>query len=432
MAETNERRALAARLADAWRVLFNQRQDQGEMSKDWYDRLMLVSAQSKAGPNVTQDTALQATVVLACVRVIAEGVAQTPWALKRLQDDGRSWEPDEQHPISKLLRKPNSFQTGYEFKETLTMHAALTGNGRAAKIRNSLGNVIELIPLLPANVVARQRDDYSKFYELTTRNGAVVTLEAKDVLDIPGPSWDGVTGLNAVRMAREAIGLSMAAEESHARLHGNGVRMSGILSSPTPLSPESAKRIAEDWREAFAGSRNAYKVPVLESGLDFKPMSMTAVDAQHLETRRFQIEEICRAMRVFPQMVMSSDKTTTFASAEQFFLAHVNHTLAPWLQRWAERLDLHLLPPTTERKLWLQFDLNGLAPGDASTRARYYAAMLNAGIMTPNEAREREGLNPVEGGDELRSPLNLAPLAQDKGEAGDAGDTPPEPKDNQE
>jgi len=415
MAEKANGRGAAARVAAAWRVL-TRNDDAKAAPPDWWARILETASRANSGVRVTTDTALQATVVLACARVISEGVAQTPWSLKRRQADRRTWLPDETHPVAQLLRKPNEFQTGFEFKETLTMHAVLGAGGRAVKLRNSQGRVVELIPLVPKNVIKKQRDDYSVFYEVhTARGGQPIIMEGRDVLDIAGTSWDGVNGLEAVKLAREAIGLSLATEESHARLHANGVRFAGVLTTPAALGNEAATRIKDDWAEAFGGTKNWYKTPVLEGGMDFKQLGMSAVDAQHLETRRFQIEEICRAMRVFPQMVMHSDKTATFASAEQFFLAHVTHTLGPWVQRWAERLDLHLLAPSTERDLWVHFDLNGLAPGDARTRADYVTKLAAGGIITPNEARSLlpEGLNPLAGGDDLRAPLNQAPVDQE-------------------
>ena len=401
--------SLGARLSMAWSAL--TKREAPSPPRDWFERVFMQMGEAKSGQTVTVETALKATAVLACARVIAEGCAQVPVYVKTIARDGQTWTEDERHPLALFLRAPNAWQTGYEFRETLIMHAAVAGGGfawinRAAQNRAG----IEAVPILPQRVTISQREDYSILYKVRTAAGSEIEIPAGDMLHLPGPSWDGARGLAPVQLAREAIGLSLATEESHARMHKNGVRLSGILTTPAALGPDAADRLREDWDKAFSGTANSFGTPVLEHGLEFKPMGMTGVDAQHIETRRYQIEEICRAFRVFPQMVMQADKTTTFASAEQFFLAHITHTLGPWIERLSQRLERALITPRADARTWLHFDLSGLAPGDAKTRSSFYSVMVNAGVMTPNEARLKEGLNPLPGGDTLRAPVNLAPI----------------------
>lgn len=356
----------------------------------------------KAGVSVSLASALRVSVVLACARVISEGVAQIPFKLYRSRIDGGA-DPATDLPLYKILwRQPNDWMTSFEFRETLTLHAVLTGNGFAYKNRVR-GRVAELIPMMPAQVKVCQAPDYSLAYELTGQNGqAIGTVGQEEMLHLRGPSWNGVVGLDMIREAREAIGLAIATEETHSRFHANGARPSGILSPKNPLSQDQVKDIKASWDAANAGVDKVGKTAMVPVAMEYKQMVMTGVDAQHLETRRFQIEEVCRNMRVFPMMVMQSDKTATFASAEQFFIAHVIHTLAPWVQRWEEVADRDLVSELKQPDLYSKMSVKGLLRGDSAAQATFYERALGAArpetaYMLRNEVRELEELNPVPG-----------------------------------
>nr|BDD44152.1 histone H1 [bacterium] len=364
----------------------------------------LLSAQSNSGAAVTRQSALGVTAVLACCRVIAEGIAQTPLHLMRASADGRVKKKALDKNLYRVLhRRPNSWMTSFEFREALTLHAALTGDGLAYKNRVR-GEIRELIPLVPGSTTWEQQPDGSFIYEVSDGKQVLGTFTGKDILHLRGPSWDTVGGLEVVKTAREAIGLAISTEEYQARLHANGGRPSGVLSTSAKLSEDRIDKLRKHWQQTYGGTQNAFRTAVLDGAWEFKQMALSSVDAETMAARRFQIEEICRAFRVFPQMIMQSDKTSTYASAEQFFIAHVIHSLGPWFERWEQVLDRDLLPRYTD--LFSHFDLKGLTRGSLKDRGDYFVKMAGIGVYSPNEIREAEGLNPYEGGDEYRVPMN--------------------------
>lgn len=367
---------------------------------------------ARSGVAVSPSTAIEVATVLACVRAIAEGVSQVPIRFYQGGQDGRRV-PVWGHPLARVLnRRPNAWQTGFEFREMMAFHAVLTGNAFAYISR--VGNrVDELIPVEPGRVTVERQADMTLRYWVRWEDGRSTILAASDVWHLRGPSWNGWNGLSAVRLAREAIGLALATELSHADLHRNGVQVSGLYSVSEKLSPEQFIKL-RDWVVANSSGVNSGKPLILDQGATFTPTAMKGVDAQHIETRKHQIEEICRAFRVLPIMVGHSDKTATYASAEQMFLAHVVHTITPWATRIEESAEANLLAPGEE--IEIEHDLKNLMRGAAKDRAEYFAKALGAGgspaWMTPNEVRAEEGQDWIEGGDELPKPAAMtAPAA---------------------
>ena len=366
------------------------------------------SRKTRSGESVTWSTAIEVSTVLACVRVIAEGCAQVPFRLHR--ETGTSRAPVTDHPLSMVLyRRPNPWQTSFEFRETLLFHTVLTGNsycwinrvGRAGKIK-------ELIPLEPGRVEVIRGKDMSLTYRFRPENGDAVDFPDDAIWHIKGPSWDSWRGMETVKLAREAIGLSIALEGSQSDLHKNGLKTSGLYSVDGTLSKERYATLREFFEKEFSTGRPL----ILDQGAKYTPFTMSGADAQHLETRRLQIEEICRAFRVMPIMVGHADKTATYASAEQMFLAHVVHTLMPWYQRIEQSADVNLL---TEQELadgyYTKFNANALLRGAARDRFEAYGKALGSGgspmWMTVNEIRALEDMDPIEGGDELHEPSNV-------------------------
>ena len=382
-----------------------------------------VSGASKTGVTVNAETALQSTTGLACTQAIACGVAMLPCKLYRpLPNGGREEARDD--PLFHLLDlAPNDWQTSVEFIETLVIHAVLCGNGYAFVNRIN-GEARELVPLLPGQIKSEQAADYRLTYRLRPAEGPEIIIPRANMLHLRGPSWNGFLGLDAVRLAREAIGLSLATEETHARLHSNGARPGGVLSTDGNLNEAQIKIVREQWQQTQGGVANAMKTAILQGGLKWTPLAMSGVDGQHIETRRFQIEEICRAFGVFPQMVGHADKTATYASAEQFFLAHVVHTLSRWTRRLEKRLIVDLMTPTQIKAgLYPKFSFQALLRGDNKTRAEFYTALITLGIMTRNEARLLEEMNPLDGLDDPLVPLNMGTQAERDAIAADvAGD----------
>lgn len=366
---------------------------------------------SKSGVAVGLETALKVTTVLAVIRVLAEGVAGMPWKLQRRFDDGRREYAYDMPLFHVLYRRPNEWQSSFEFREQLMFHAALTGNGFAYISRDGNGRVMELLPITPNRVHIKQDKDTKVTYEVRDGSNAMIILKREDVLHIRGPSWDGVRGMDAVALAREAIGLSISAEESQSDLHRNGLQASGIISMQGNLTKEGQERLKERIK-AFKSDGDSMGVLFMDQAAKYEKMAQTGVDSQLLETRRFQIEEICRAFRVFPQMIGHAERAATYASAEQFFLAHVIHTLMPWVQRWEEAAHRDLLGDDADQgdfELVAKMSMQGLMRGDATTRAAFYASGIVNGWLTRADAREFEDLPAIEGLDAPLAPLNMTP-----------------------
>ncbi len=382
-------------------------------------RDQLGSAAAKAGVNVTWRTALEAITATACARVIAEDLGQIPFRLYRSQDRTRL--PASDHPLFDLLdTAPNSIQTSVEFRETIGLHLVFCGNAYIYKVRGSRGQIVELLPYEPQCVTVK-KESWVLTYTISTDGGTMIDVPASDIWHLRGPSWNDWMGLDGVKLAREAIGLAVATEEHGSRLFSNGATPGGLLSTDKELGPDQRKALKESWDAAHAGAKNAYKTSVLWGGMKWTPLGGQSDHMQFLETRKFQVEEVCRAFRVMPIMVGYSDKNSTYASAEQMFLAHVKYTMGPWYSRVEKSANKNLL--TSEERaagLYFKFITNGLLRGDSASRADYYTKMYNIGAINPNEIRDLEDMNPYEGGDQYRVPLNMedpnAP-AEEQGES---------------
>jgi HK97 family phage portal protein len=371
---------------------------------------------SRAGMRVGWSTALRVSAALACVRVIAQGTAQLPLHLYRRRADGGADHVTD-HPVAQILRRPNALQIPLVFRESLAAHATLTGGGYALVTR--VGGVPrELLPLEPHRVVVQRAGDWGLRYRVTWPDSRIDDVDPADMLHlVAGPSWDTIRGLDVVEAAREALGLSLAAENHAAGVFGKGGVPPGILTTAGTLTEENRKGLEESWAKAYGGE-NSGRVPLLTNGLSFTPIGRSAGDVQLTDTRRYQVEDVCRAFGVFPHMIGAGQQAQTYASAEAFFSAHVVHTLQPWIVRIEQTLDQALLSDQDRAEgYYIKHKVAGLLRGNARDRAAYYGAGIKDGWMTRNEVRALEELNPLDGLDEPLQPLNMAP----------AGEAPPEP-----
>lgn len=365
---------------------------------------------SKTGARVNWKTALEVTTALACARVIAEGLAQVPFRLYRKDGDKRVQATD--HPAYDLIAaRPNDWQTSFEFLETLALHLVFCGRAYVWKNRVT-GKLVELLPIEP-NQVEVKRKGWELQYTVTTDEGTRIPVPAADIWHLRGPSWNGWEGLEAVKLIREAIGLALATEEHAARQFSNGAAVGGVLTTEAALKEDQVKLLRESWERTQGGVANAFKTAILWGGIKWMPRAQQNDQAQLIEQRRFQVEEICRAFRVMPIMVGLADKTATYASAEQMFLAHVIHTLGPWYARVEQSADASLLTDKERAAgLYHKFMPQALMRGAHKDRAEYFAKALGSGgspaWMTQDEVRGLEELNPM-GGDaaRLREPSNV-------------------------
>lgn len=393
----------------------------------WTD--LLSFSKSKAGTNVTAASALEVMAVLGCLRVISEDVAQTPLKMFRKRKDGGS-DIETGIALADLLDVgPNDWQTIFEFIENLVIQAALAGNfyGFKNMVR---GRITEIIPLQPGSVSEKWSDAGVPSYLVTAANGESREFPASSVWHVRGPSWDTRTGMSAIRQARDAIGLSMATEDAHARLHANGAQPSGMYSVDASLDAKQYEQLSK-WVFSQVSGVNRSKPLILDRGAKWTPTAQTGMDSQHLETRNHQILEICRAFRVMPIMIGQADKAATYASAEQMFLAHIKYTLMPWYRRLETSINKNLL--TREDRaagIYAKFLPNALMRGTAKDRSEFYYKMWSMGTLSANEIREMEEQNPYDGGEIYRVQLNTTDASKTpESDQDQANEQPPKPQD---
>ena len=378
---------------------------------------------SSSGKRVNERSAMQMTAVYSCVRILSEAIASLPLNVYRYNDDGGK-EKALEHPLYHLLHdEPNPEMTSFIFRETLMTHLLLWGNAYAQIIRNGKGEVVALYPLMPDRMQV-DRDAKGRLYYQYTKNtddaptmeGSTVILDPSDVLHVPGLGFDGLVGYSPIAMAKNAIGLAIAAEEYGSKFYANGAAPSGVLEHPGTLKDPA--RVRDSWNAAFGGSSNSHKVAVLEEGLKYTPISISPNEAQFLETRKFQINEIARIFRVPPHMVGDLEKSS-FSNIEQQSLEFVKYTLDPWVIRWEQALYRALLSEEEKKDYFFKFNVEGLLRGDYASRMNGYATARQNGWMSANDIRELEDLDriPAElGGDLYLVNGNMLPL-QKAGEA---------------
>lgn len=377
------------------------------------------AAASSAGVAVTAKSAIQCGVAFACARVIAEGMSQIPFRLMRKADKTR--EAASEEPLYDLLENaPNSWMTSVEFFDTIGLHLVFAGNAFVWKNRVR-GQIQELLPFEP-RMVEVDFKNWVPTYKVRTDDGKTIDVPAEDMWHIRGPSMNGWFGLEGVKIAREAIGLAMTAEQHAAVTLANAAAPAGILTTDQNLSADQRTQLRSAWTNVHGGRINQGRVAVMSNGMKFVPISSDAESSQLIETRRFAVEEVCRPLRVWPIMVGYSDKTATYASAEQMFLAHVTHTMGPWYRRVEKSATVSLLDPAQRKSgLYFKFFAQALLRGASKERSEFYRTMVASGLMSPNECRELEDLNPYDGGDVFTRQINMGPIDA-------SGNTPtPEP-----
>ena len=373
---------------------------------------------SSAGKRVNERSAMQMTAVYSCVRILAEAVAGLPLHLYRYKEDGGK-EKAIDHPLYLLLHdEPNPEMSSFVLRETLMTHLLLWGNAYAQIIRNGKGEVIALYPLMPDRMTVDRDSKGQLYYEYTvsmddapTVKGSLVRLHPSDVLHIPGLGFDGLVGYSPIAMAKNAIGMAIACEEYGAKFFANGAAPGGVLEHPGTI--KDPQRVRESWQSTFGGSGNSNKIAVLEEGMKYTPIGISPEQAQFLETRKFQINEIARIFRVPPHMVGDLEKSS-FSNIEQQSLEFVKYTLEPWLVRWEQSIQRTLLSPEEKKSYFAKFNVEGLLRGDYASRMSGYATARQNGWMSANDIRELENLDriPAElGGDLYLINGNMTKLA---------------------
>jgi len=371
---------------------------------------------STAGKTVSEKSAMQMTAVYACVRILAESIAGLPLHLFRYDGNGGKARAVD-HPLYFLLHdEPNPEMTSFAFRETLMTHLLLWGNAFAQVIRNGKGAVVALYPLMP-NRMTVDRDKAGRIYyeylrmddEANTMKGTTVRLSPSEVLHVPGLGFDGIVGYSPIAMAKNAIGMAMACEDYGASFFANGATPSAVLEYPGTLKDPA--KVRESWELAHGG-RNSHRIGVLEEGMKYTPIGIPPEQAQFLETRKFQINEIARIFRVPPHMIGDLEKAT-FSNIEHQSLEYVKYTLAPWICRFEQSMARVLLLPDEKKDYTIKFNVDGLLRGDYQSRMQGYAIGRQNGWMSANDIRQLESLDLIpeeKGGDLYLVNGNMAKL----------------------
>jgi HK97 family phage portal protein len=369
--------------------------------------------------NVSIEGALTYAAVYACVRVIAESVASLPLlTYRRLPNGGK--ERAEHHGLFNLLKEqPNPEMTSFEFRELCIAHVCLWGNAYAEIEYSNAGQPVALWPLRPDRMQVQRGEDgdlwyyYARSWGETERQIDWVRLPAWRIHHTRGMSPDGIVGYSPVRMHMEAIGLGLGTQEFGSKFFGNGARPGTILRHPGALSDKAYDRLRSSWENRHQGLENAHRVAILEEGMDVSTIGVPPEEAQFLETRKFQLNDICRIYRVPPHMVADLDKAT-FSNIEHQSLDFVVHTLRPWLVRSEQAIRRDLIAPDERRAIFVEYLVDGLLRGDIKSRYEAYAVGRQNGWLSANDVRLTENMNPIAGGNEYLVPLNMIPA----GEAG--------------
>lgn len=374
------------------------------MSSSELSEMIGLTYDTYSGRRVSPQLAMQLTAVFSCVRVLAESVGMLPCSLYEQLETGNRRAVRER--LNRLLSvNPNNYMTPQEFWKLLIACLCLRGNFYAYKVK-ALGEVVELLPLDPSSVTPKLNSKWEPEYQVTFPDGRHDTLTQDDIWHVRIFTLDGLTGLSPIAYAKQAVGLGLATEEHGSRLFGNGAVTSGVLQTDQYLKDDAWERLKTDFENRHQGLANAHKPMILEMGLKWQQISMTSEDAQFLETRKFQLEEICRIFRVPLHMIQNTDRAT-FNNIENLGIGFINYSLVPYLTRIEQRINAGLVKPSKQGVFYAKFNAGALLRGDMKSRFDAYATGINWGIYSPNECRELEELNPREGGDIWLTPMNM-------------------------
>lgn len=369
--------------------------------KDYYSgsNYTYLFGPTTSGKTVNEFTAMQTTAVYSCVRILAEAVASLPLHVYRYKENGK--ERVYNHHLYHILHnEPNTEMSSFVFRETLMSHLLIWGNAYAQIIRDGAGRVVALYPLLP-NKMTVSRDKNGEIYYIYTttsdenpnfKDYGSVVLRKQDVLHIPGLGFDGLVGYSPIAMAKNAVGMTIATEEYGASFFANGANPGGVLEHPGVL--KDPKKVRDSWNEVYRGTANAHKIAVLEEGMKYQQIGIPPEEAQFLETRKFQINEIARLYRIPPHMVGDLEKSS-FSNIEQQSLEFVKYTLDPWVIRWEQAMQRSLLLPKEKQEFFIRLNVDGLLRGDYQSRMNGYSVARQNGWLSANDIREMEDMNPI-------------------------------------
>jgi HK97 family phage portal protein len=390
----------------------------------------LGSIGSASGMLVSQGTAMTVSAWYACVTIRSEDVARCTPGLFKVDEDGDRGERVTDHPIARLLRKPNRVQTWFEFAEQMQGALMQRTNAYAAILRDRKGDPAELIPINPDAVLVLEAGDGQIFYQvnriglwqMAMLRDFPTAVPAEDMFHLRGFTFNSLMGTPRIGLARDSIGLAMGMDQQASRWMGNGARPAGVLQAKTSLSVEAAKRLKAQWDEFTRGIQNVGSTAVLEQGVEWKQLSLDAGQLDFFNQRNFQVEDICRWFRMPPHKLGRLEKTATTGLAQQN-QDYVSNTIAPDLERWEQKFAYVF--NLFDEDLMVDFDEKQLLKADIKTRYDAHRIGILSGFETPAEARKDEGKKFIKGSDKLLVPANTAALGSEaNGQAADGGGRP--------
>lgn len=392
-------------------------------------RYLFIPARTQAGVSVDHDNALTYAAVWACVRIISETIAMLPCHVYERKRDSASDEPEQNilrfdHPVDWLISmQPNPEIDAGVFWETIIAHCLTWGNGYAEIERDNAGRIVNLWQITPDRVKPDRVNRTGRIiYDVQNSGGGNTILEQRDMLHIHGIGYDGLQGYSVVAMAAQSIGLGMAADQFGSSFFGNGTEPAGILTHPGTLKQDAYDRIKKSWTESHQGPANARKPAILEEGMKWERLSVPPEDAQFLQTRQHQVNEICRWYRVPPHKVADLLRSTN-NNIEHQSIEFVTDTIQPWATRIERAINTQILGSQQRGRMYAKISLQALLRGDTAARGEFYTKLFQMGALSPNEIRALEEMNPVEGGNKRFVQLNLTTL--DK--AGEQPEPPAQP-----
>ena len=382
--------------------------DMGPTSDFWYEP---VTAFNSSGVRITPETAMAISTVYACVRILSNAVGMLPLVVfERMANGGKTRAPN--HPLYSLLHdQPNPRENAFQFKQRMTKSLLLRGNAFSRIVPGPRGFADQLMPLHPDFMRVELLQSGRRRYTYTPPGKSPEPLLEDEVLHLYTMSEDGTVGASLIRLAANSFGLAAATEQYGARLFSNGALHQGILSHPGELKPATRKALQDNFKESVGGLANAHNTLVLQEGMTWTNVSINPDDAQFLETRTFQSAEIAQWFGIPAEMLTIEGRATTWGTGiESLMLGFVTFTLTPWMVLWEQTINNDLI--LNPRRFFVEFIREALLRGDAASRAAFYRTMINTGVMTRNEVRQRENLNFIPGMDEPLIPLHLQSPAE--------------------
>jgi HK97 family phage portal protein len=369
-------------------------------SKD--DWLEVSSPTSGSSIAINRDTALTFSAIWGCIQVLSETLASLPLHVFEEKNDSKIVVRD--HFAYRILHiEPNKLMTSFTWRLSMMVHLLTSGNAYSEIIRKGSADATALMILDPEKVVPALTPSGVLFYKYTNADGIERNIKSENMLHIIGLTLDGINGINPIQAHKEGIETALHTSSFSNTFYKNNAAIGTVLEHPGSLKPDTATRIQKSFDAKFAGKSNAGKTVVLEEGMKLSKMTITQADAQYVETMRFSVEDVCRIYRVPPHMVADLSRSTNNNIEEQG-ISFVRDTMMPYVRRWEDEINRKLFREAEKGIIYASFNVNGLMRGNAAARASYYSIMRQNKIMTANEIRLLENLNPVEGGDTFENP----------------------------